>query len=187
MRLASAITLITMLGACGSANLDKAGSRLGVLAGATDPTLGGTFRLRDSSAAAGGMLDLLILKTDSTFYARQIVPCSSTPCRGVYEVEGTYRQVRELPNLTRASSIVLGGTYEGPDGPAEMTMSLKRAWIEGSPLISLYHLAEGQEADAIPFFDLHHLEEHWCRTPDDCSMQSVDGETDFACEQGRCF
>ena len=175
---------------CGPApDLNKAATRLGVLTGGLDPTLIGTFRLYAGRTPAKGMLELLVLRTDLSFHARYVAACAEDPCEGVVEIDGQYRQKRELPNLSRASKISLTGWYLDPvtGEDAMLFLVLERGWVEGSPLISLYHVHEGEGDAAVPFFELTHPRETWCAQPVDCDLQDTENACgSFACEQSLC-
>jgi hypothetical protein len=191
MHRALAVALLAAAAAgCGPApDFSKAATRIGVLTGGLDPTLVGTFRLFEKRTPDKGMFTLLVLRTDLSFYGQYVASCHEEPCEGIVEIEGTYRQKRELPNLSRASKVTLTGTYVDPETGVEMGlfMTLIRGWVEGSPQISLFHLQEGEGELMVPFFELTHPFEKWCATPEDCELQETENEcTAFSCAESLC-
>jgi hypothetical protein len=168
LRAALAVFFLTLAAGCGPMpDLDKAGERLGVLTGGLDPTLVGTFRLWEKREPQVGMFTMLVLKTDLSFHGTFVASCAEQPCAGVIDLEGTYRQKRDLPDLTKASRVTLFAEYLHPETgvPTALYVVLRRGWVEGSPLIGLYHAQDGADDPSLPFFELSHPHENWCATP----------------------
>ncbi len=166
----AAALLCTWVLACGGASNSEVRGGLGVLTGGTDTSMLGTFRLADPSFETEGALRLLVLRMDRTFHAELIVSCASKPCAAV-AIDGGYRQIRDLPNPSRANSISLYAQYTDPAAqqPVDYNLSLRRALVKNSPLVGLFH--QDSPGDPAPYFELLHPEELWCASPDDCGQQ----------------
>jgi hypothetical protein len=181
--------LLLGLSACGGMpDLNKAGTRLGVVLGDLDPTLIGTFRLWDKRKPEKGMFTLLVLRSDLTFHGVYVSSCSEQPCTTI-EIEGQYRQHRELPNPSRAARISLFFELfdEATAAPAAAYLVLQRGWVEGSPKIGLFHALEDDESGT-PFFELSHPAELWCASSDDCEAQETENTCSgaFSCSESLC-
>lgn len=183
------------LAACGAAagSFAKLERSAGVIQGGMDPALVGTFRLSSQSPLETDALKLLILRTDRTFHAEYVAGCPEGFCsRGTVPLEGTYEQVREMPDPTRAAAIALTGQYLDSDGkPTPYSASLRRAAIPDSPLIGLYQPAEPatDTAPTRPFFMLAHPIEAWCGAQADCDSQNLLEASSceaFVCRESTC-
>jgi hypothetical protein len=183
------------LAACGAAagSFAKLERSAGVIQGGMDPALVGTFRLSSQSPLEADVLKLLVLRTDRTFFAEYVAGCPEGFCsRGTVPFEGTYEQVREMPDPTRAAAIVLTGQFSGSGGKrTPYAVSLRRAAIPDSPLIGLYHAAESatDTAPARPFYMLAHPIEAWCGAQVDCDSQNLlEGSSceAFVCRESTC-
>lgn len=185
---------LAALAACGAAgNLAKFEKGAGVIQGGIDPSLVGTFRLSSQSPLGQDELQLLVLRTDRTFHAEYIASCPDSTCEGgTISLDGTYEQVRELPDPTRASGISLTGQFvDGGGQPQAYAVALLRAAIPDSPQTGLYHPAEPASDAGLsrPFFMLAHPVQAWCAAQSDCDSQNLlDGSAcaAFACQGSTC-
>lgn len=185
---------LAALAACGAAgNLARLEKGAGVAQGGMDPTLVGTFRLSSQSPLTEDALQLLVLRTDRTFYAEYIAGCPEGYCSdGTVPLEGTYEQVREMPDPTRAAGVALTGQYVDLAGqPKAYSVALRRAAIPDSPQTGLYHPAEAASdaGPSRPFFMLAHPFEAWCASQSDCDRQNLlDGSSceAFVCRDNAC-
>jgi hypothetical protein len=156
---------------------------LGVLASGTDATMIGTFRLADAAGEAPGVLRTLALRNDRSFYAQLVANCDSLPCTAV-DLEGGYRQIRELPNPNRASAIDLYAQYADPgSGEAvEYKRSLRRFQGVNSAQAALSYTSTDE--DPTPGFVLLRSDQVWCATAEDCGQQNA--VCGAECRQGLC-
>ncbi len=172
--------------ACGvGAELSDLSDRAGVALGETDRALLGTFRLSPDLAPGAGMLSLLILREDATFTGVVLVSCRRGRCTSA-PISGQYRQLRELPDPTKASAVALEGSFLPTPSSEEylpLTLTLRRGLVPDSPQIGLFYPSSDSET---PYFALIHPTELWCEDPADCAGQGSSCTKGFTCIEGAC-
>ncbi|HEY3447351.1 MAG TPA: hypothetical protein VGK67_13350 [Myxococcales bacterium] len=172
---------------CGASDgLKKLEDVMQVAAGGIDPSLLGTFRVDDPRHEAPRVMRLLVLRKDGTFHGEMVRSCADGQGCTSVPVDGSYTQVRAMPDPGRASGVTIRFFVDegGDAGLSYLRMTLKRALVAHSPQVSLYH--ESSAAPSVPYFQLEHPLELWCAADADCSAQALSSPCDQACAAGQC-
>ncbi|MGC4118325.1 MAG: hypothetical protein QM765_27980 [Myxococcales bacterium] len=181
------LALLALASSCGAADgLKNLESVVQVAAGGVDPSLLGTFRIDDAGHEAPRAMRLLVLRRDGTFHGEMVVRCEDGQGCTAVPVDGTYTQIRAMPDPGRASGVTFGFFVDegGDAGVSYVRMTLKRALIAHSPQVGLYH--ESPDGAQVPYFQLEHPFQLWCAADADCRAQELSSSCDWACAAPTC-